>query len=342
MPAPTPSASTPTPPASTPTPLASPPTPTDAAPARAPRRTGRLLAGTLAAAVAATAVVSFGDLRDADVAAAATAERTAAAELVGSVTSTRLAMDDHARTADDAAAASLRHHAAVVAGGSHDPDVVAAHVEDLRATADTLTGLAEATPPERPGPVPVADADPILERYVQAQDQAAELAVTLERAADEAAATDAALAELRAASSAYADDSSLTGSDDPEAVAAAWREERQTLTSYRERLDAVDTDALDLSPLLAAQYAFIGALEDVADRAIELLDDGDLDGYAALLDDELGGDDLLGAADALRDGRDAVTAELLRGPRGDARARALGLRVELGVLRDALPDLLND
>lgn len=327
MPAPTPSPHTPT------------PGPRD--PSRA-RGAGRLLVGGIALAVGATAVVSLTDLRDADIAAAATTERAAAHELIGEVTDTRLALDDHARGASAASSVALRHHVDVLAGGDHDPDRIAATVEQLRDHAAELEQLATADVPERPRAVPVALADPILERLRLLQEQAAELAATAHHAADEAAELDAALAALQDATVTYAEGTALTSSDDPAAVASTWRDERSALTELRGAIDAIaDDHDVALGPLLDAHHTFIDALDVTAERAVELLERGDLDGYAELLEDRLGGDDLAGTREALREGRDTVTARVLDGPGERVRAAALGLRVELGDLRDELPELLR-
>lgn len=308
------------------------------------RPAGRLVAGGLAVAVALAAGVALTEVRANSTAAAAEARQAGEVDLVGALTDARLAFDDHARTADTAAATALRHHVRVIGGGDHDPQLVAEQVTTLRDQADALSRLADDDRPSRPGPVAVEDADPLLDRLVQLQDQADELADGLRTAADDTETLDATLRDLGEASARYAEDATLTASDAPAEVAGAWRDDLDRLADFRDRLDAIDPDAsrVDVTPLVAVQRSFVDQLETVAETAVARLENGDLDGYAQLLESRLDSDDLLGTADDLETAREEVTAELLDGRLPHVRGRALGLLVELGVLRDEAAALLRD
>lgn len=330
MPAPTPTS---------PGPAAGPVTAITPAPSVRTRRTGRWLASGLGAAVLVTAGATAVDVRAADAEAADRSAHLAATELVGDLTASRLEADATTRAADDAARAILRRQLDAVATGSAGGEQVTEATARLREEADRLEAWATTGAPDRPRELAVADADPLLDRHALLQAQAEELVAALRSAADEAEATASSLDELFAATEPLLE-VSPPASDDPAEVAAAWRSERDRLAEVATALEDVeDPPSTDLSPLRDALSALVGELDATAEEAVALLEDGDLDGYAALLDD-LDGEGLLGTGADLTEARDQVASRIASGPVADVRARALGLRVELGVLRDATSQLL--
>lgn len=309
---------------------------------RAARRHGRALATLLAGAVAVTAAVTLDDLRAADAHAASAEARTAALGHVGELTELRTSLDRHARDADRAAATLLRAHLASLIHGELDDEQLDAVRAELLEAADRLEDAAMQDPPRRPQTLPVSLADPLLDRVRSAQSQADEVAATARAAAADAEAFTGGLAQLFDTARDLADDSELTGSTAPDAVVSTWRAEQDRLDVHRASIDELDDEVpATLRPLVEVQRTLIERLDELATELIERLEDEDLDGYNQLLDEEL---DLeqLGLGGELRTARDEVGASLADGSSlAEVRSRALGLRAQLGELRDAASQLLT-
>lgn len=211
---------------------------------------------------------------------------------------------------------------------------------ELRTTADALEGLVEPPLPSRPAAMAVEDADPLLDRLDGAREQATALAASARGAADDAETFSATVDELRAAATAYGEADQLPDSDAPDDVAAAWRDELERLQTYEAVIDdaGAETTSPHLEPVADAQRTFVAGMQRIAERAVDHLDEGDLDAYAELLDAELASDQL-GLGDELDTARAEVAAAAVDGTLERVRARSLGLRVELGVLRDTASQL---
>jgi hypothetical protein len=304
----------------------------------------RLAAGVLTAAVVVGAGVVTYETRAADAAHAEEAARDARADMISDVEQLRVSVADPARTGQTAATALLRQQLTALAGEDVDPDLVDRLVEDLRTSADELEAAAGSPRPERPNAMPVALADPLLDRLDGIEQQAADVADRFRTTADEAEAWDATLRELSGAAATYAEAAGdLPASDEPAEVAAAWRTERDQLAVYADALDDAGADEVrpSLEGLADAQHRLIDGMSAVAEDAIALLDEGDVDGYAALLEDELGGDARFGVSEALAQAREDIAVEAVDGPLELTRARALGLLTQLEDLRRTAPGELT-
>jgi hypothetical protein len=304
----------------------------------------RLVAGALAAVVALGAGVVTYEVRSADAANAEEAASDARADMINDVEQLRASVADPARTGQTNATALLRQQLKALAGEDVDPDLVDRLVEDLRSAADDLEAAAGSPRPERPTAMPVALADPLIARLDGIEQQALDVADRFRTTADEAAGWDTTLRELSAAATTYAEAAGdLPASDDPAAVAGAWRAELDQLSAYADALDEAEADEVrpSLEGIADAQRRLIEGMTAVAEDAVSLLDEGDVDGYAALLEEELGGDARFGVSEALADARADIAAQAVEGPLELTRARALGLLTELEDLRRTAPGELT-
>jgi hypothetical protein len=314
--------------------------PSPDAPSRLHRlRDARLTSAALVGALLLGGVLVVQDVRSSDAAAAEAERRSASSELTRDVEALRTELATPARDGQQAATALLRTQLNALAGEDVDPALQDQLIDDLRTAADDLDSAAGAPMPQRPAALPVATADPVFARLDGLADQARSLAEDLRAGADVAAAWKGGLEDLSAATSAYAEASELPASDDPDAVAEAWRSELDRLTTFRDDVEAAAAaePRPSLEPLADAKLAWIDGMEDVAERAVALLDAGDLDGYTDLLDDELGGDDPFGSTADLEAARERIGQAAVDGPLQTARSRALGLLTELEELRKASP-----
>jgi hypothetical protein len=305
---------------------------------RVPRRLAA--AGLVAALIGGG--VAIQQVRVADAEATAAEQRTARADLAADLGEVRRTIADPARSGQGAASALLRHQLLLIAGDRPDGEVGERLVADLRTAADELGEAATTPMPERPTILPVATVDPIYDRLSGLEDQAADLAGTYRDAADEAETALAALTELETAALRYADESGdVPTSDDPDTVASAWRAERDRLETYRAAVDAA-AQRPATAQLAEAHDGLVSGMEQLTADALERLEDGDLDGYNALIAERLGGDDPFGFAGALEAARTEASDAAIDGPLEDARARGLGLLTELEELRRITPAQLAE
>jgi hypothetical protein len=317
--------------------------PSSTAPPRR-RLPNRLAAGALAAVVAVGAGVVTYEVRAADAANAEEAARDARADMISDVEQLRVSVAEPARTGQTAATALLRQQLTALSGEDVDHDLVDRLVDDLRTAADELETAAGSPRPERPNAMPVALADPLLDRLDRIEQQATDVADRFRATADEAAEWDTTLRELSDAATTYAEaGGDLPASDEPAEVAAAWRTELDQLEVYADALDDAGADEVrpSLEGLADAQRRLIDGMSAVAEDAISLLDAGDVDGYATLLEDQLGGDARFGLSEALAEAREDIATQAVDGPLELTRARALGLLTELEDLRRTAPGALT-
>lgn len=298
---------------------------------RVPRWTSALVLAAVAVTAGAAALAE-------DAAQTEREQREVRAAFVADVGELRRSLLVPAHDARDATAALRLNVAHLVRSSDREHEDLVERREDLLATlrssADALEG---SLPPPSLGAdeqVDEAVRAPVQARLDGLDEQASWVARQLRRTADGVEAWAEPADELRRA----ADDlrsRELPDRDDPDALAAAWSEELEVLATYREAAEGA-RDHRDLRPLGEAHLRVAGELTEIAEDAVARLEDGDVDGYNALLDERLDGDDPLGTGEI-----DAATAEVLRGGVIDeveeAQARVLGLLVELEELRRATP-----
>jgi hypothetical protein len=324
--------------------------PTDAAPdpdptpGGSPRRVTRkrLLVGAAAGLLALGGGVGMQQIIAADAAATAAEQRTARTDLAQDVEDLREALAEPARTGQTAATALLRHQLELVAGQAPDASVGDELVAQLRLASEELADAARTPMPDRPSVLPVATVDPVFDRLLGLEDQAADLAERLAADADEAEAWIAAVRDLDDAAMTYgASTEELPSTDDPDALAAAWRAEAERLDDYAAAVDRA-ADHEGGAPLADAHGLLVDGMRELAADAAGRLEAGDVDGYNALLADRLAGDDAFGFASALEPAREEVAEAAIDGHLEETRARALGLLTELEELRRAAPAQLAE
>jgi hypothetical protein len=302
--------------------------------ARLPRTTLVLL---LAFAVAATAVVV--GLRSAASEASLAEERQARTEFARDMGELRRSLSVPAHTARTSTAALRLNMAELVTGSDRDAASIAQDREDLvdqlRQAADQLDAHSDIAAPAAHEDLPAETVEPALDRLEGLDEQARWVAGQLRAAADDVEQWATVAEELRESTEALLA-LDAPGTDDPDELADRWREELETLGPYREAAEKA-ADREDLAALGEAHLQLIDGLEDVAEQAIERLDDGDVDGYNQLLDEELSDEDPFGFGEALDD---AVSETLGDGPIAEveeAQERTLGLLAELEQLRRSTP-----
>lgn len=309
---------------------------------RVPRTRRRLLLGALALLVAIGGFAAVQQVRAADAAATAAEQRSARAELARDVETVRSAVAAPARDGHHAASGLLRHQLLVLAGDDPDPTVGERLVAGMQEAADQLDAAADTPMPQRPAVLPIATVDPVFDRLTGLEAQATEVAALLRETAEDATAWLAAVRDLDEAARAFADSTEQLPSDgDPDAIRAAWEAEGERLDAYADALErAADHPAS--APLAEAHRGLVDGMRELSTEAVATLEDGDVDGYNALLADRLGGDDPFGFGSALDTSRAQVADAAIDGPLENARARALGLLTELEELRRATPAQLAE
>ncbi|WP_052666991.1 hypothetical protein [Nitriliruptor alkaliphilus] len=301
------------------------------------RRPNRAIVAALVALLVLTGAAAVQQLRSASADAAAAEERTARAELARDVQTVRESIADPAREGQTAATGLLRHQLVLIAGEAPDPSVGDRLVDQLTAAADRLDDAADTPAPERSDLLSAAIVGPVFDQLDGLDAQAADVADTFRAAAEHARGWLAAVRDLDEAAVRYADSTDeLQGGSDPDALAAAWRAERDRIAAYAGAVDEAGEHEAS-APLADAHRLLVDGLGDLADEAVARLEAGDVDGYNQLLADRLGGDDRFGFAEALDAARDQVADASLAGPLEDARARGLGLLTSLEELRRATP-----
>jgi hypothetical protein len=309
-------------------------------PSRTRRR--RLAFGAVIALVALGGGLLVQQVVRADAAATAAEHRAASAELARDVESLRGALADPAHEGQVAATALLRHQLLLVAGEAPDPAVGDGLVDQLRLAGQELAEAADTPMPDRPSILPVATVDPVFDRLTGLEAQASDLAERFGVAADEAEAWLTAVRDLDEAAMAYgASSEELPSTDDPDAVAAAWRAEHDRLDPYAAAIDQAREHEAS-APLAEAHAQLVEGMRELADDAVARLGADDLDGYNALLADRLAGDDPFGFSSQLEEARAEVADAAIDGGLEETRARALGLLTELEELRRAAPAQLAE
>jgi hypothetical protein len=299
---------------------------------------------TLAVLLVAGLGVALVQLDDSTARAHEQAVDAATRELTEDVRVLRSSLAGPARDGEQAATALRTLTAEAITGSTLrdgiERDDVRAELDEatgqLLAAADDLDAAAAEDHPTRPSALPVSDVDRLYDRLDAVDDQARTTADALRRAADGPGALAADAADLHAAATTYAattDD--VEGDTDPDEVAAAWDAERDRLADYRAAIDAAAThDAL--TDLAAIHDELVTPLEQVADRAVDLLDEDDVDGYEDLRAEELPEVDTEELADRLHDAVQAAVAVAIEDAEV-AEERALALLREVENLRRDAP-----
>jgi hypothetical protein len=300
-------------------------------------RPGRAVVIALVALLVLASAAAVHQLRSARADAAAAETRTAQAELARDVQTVRERIADPAREGQTAATGLLRHQLLLLAGEAPDPSIGDRLVEQLAAAADRLDEAAGTPVPPRPDALSATVVAPVFDHLDGLDTQAADVADTFRAAAEDATGWLAAVRDLDDAAVRYAGSTDeLPGGSDPDELAAAWRAERDRIDEYAGAVDRAGEHEAS-APLADAHRLLVDGMGELADEAVARLEAGDVDGYNALIADQLGGDDRFGFAEALDAARDQVADASLAGPLEDARARALGLLTSLEELRRATP-----
>lgn len=301
-----------------------------------PRRRRLAIGAGVAVAILAGVVITH-QVITADAAATEAERRAASAEFARDVAAVRTTIADPAREGQTAATALLRHQLSLVAGEVPDPAVGDGLVEQLQAAGAELADAAGTPMPPRPTILPVATVDPVFDRLRGLEEQAADLAVRFEVAADDAASWLAAVRDLDEAALTYAASTEqLPDSDDPDALASAWRAEHERLEPYADAIERAGEHEAS-APLADAHALLVDGMGDTTEEAVALLEAGDVDAYNALIADRLSGDDPFGFGAALETARAEIADAAIEGDLEETRARALGLLTELEELRRAAP-----
>lgn len=296
----------------------------------------RVLVGAVALVLVSGSAVLLVQTRDDANAPHAAHEATARAELEAEVVAHRQGM--HAPAVDARAnVASLRLLLADAIVGSDQADgddVLLERINDraarVHAAADRIDDAAHDAA-SRPSAVSVAsDVTPVLQRLDNLGDQAPDVTERLRAAADDAVDTARAAIGLRHEVASYASATGeLSDSDDPDDLVDAWSQEVERLAAYRSAAESAAARP-ELADHAAAHLAVIDLLEELADAALDDLEDGDLDAYNDRLGDHP--DQLDAPLEELHDSlEDAVTTAV--GDLEAAENRTLGLLVELDELR---------
>jgi hypothetical protein len=302
----------------------------------APRQT-RATAGLVGLALAVTAGAAFVQVR-ADAAAEEEAERRAAQhELDREVFAIRSELVTPAHAAERTTAELLSAVVETVTGSERDPEAVRATLDrlvaDLHAAADHLDEAAAQPMPTRPQATPVPTADAVFARLRGLEDRASEVAAQVRQAAEDAEAFAAAAHELSTSAAGYAASTEeLPDTDDPDALAAAWRTERDRLDRYREAVDqAASTEGLE--ELAGSHGELVDTLRRLADDAVSSLETGDVDGYNARLAEVLGDEDASVLTDDLVRATDEALEAATFARLQSARTAVLELLIDLEDLR---------
>jgi hypothetical protein len=291
----------------------------------------------LALVLAAAAVVTGMRASDADQALAE--ERQARTEFARDMGDLRRSLTVPAQQARTATAALRVNLAELVTGSDRDLETIAhdraALVEALREAADELDANSEISAPDAHEELPDETVEPALRRLDGLDEQTRWVAAQLRTAADDTEQWAATAEELLASAEALLTlDAPQT--DDPEALAAWWREELEMLEPYREAAEAA-AEHEDLSALGEAHLQLVDGLETVAELAVTRLEREDVDAYNELLGKRIADEDPFGFNAALDE---AIEETLTRGPVAeveDAQERTLGLLSELEQLRRLTP-----
>lgn len=205
--------------------------------------------------------------------------------------------------------------------------------------AARLRRTAAAPLPADADALPDAVVDPVFSALADQDVRAASLADAVERAVERSGSFADAAAGLRAAAHRYAEHSrGMPEESDPDELVTVWRKELELLGDYAStarRAKRVDS----LAPLAEAHLTYVSGARDFAHRAIELLEDGDLDRYnerlAAAFDE-----DPFGFARELERATPRVVQDGVLERLRTLRHRVLGYRVDARRLSEALPSQL--
>jgi hypothetical protein len=239
---------------------------------------------------------------------------------------------------DDAATLRLLLAESVI-GTDRDADRVVEQVTEVGArledAADRLESqdIAEVPAPTSPAAEPPSEVpDPQPTSADALREQAADVAVRLREATEGTVEISAAALELQGAAERFAG-AEPPDSTDPDALAAAWADDRDRLGAYHDAAGAA-AELPALERHAAAHLEVATSLIALADDAVERLQAGDLDAYDMLLDERLP------AAQTLLDGLEPNLAHSLDAVVSaieTAEGRVLGLLGELDRLRAATP-----
>ena len=246
-------------------------------------------------------------------------------------------ISDPARRGRRAAAALRVLIAETVTGSERDDEAIEAdlsrRLEQLRDAADRLDSATRHSV-SRPDALEFAGAQPLLRQLEDLETQARATAATMRGSANTAESISIAIRVLhRAAAEFVAGTDDLPETDDPDAVAAAWRDELDRLDPYRQAAEAA-AQIESLANLAAAHLALIDDLQDSGTTALDHLEAGDVDAYNQHREAELEGADSL--RDQLMEAMDATMPKVVVDVEV-AEEHALRLLNELEELRRQTP-----
>jgi hypothetical protein len=300
-------------------------------------RPSRATASLVAVALLAASGLAVVQVRSEAIAAEEAERRAAEHELDRDVYALRTELVTPAHAAERSAAELLVTVVETVTGSERDAETIGgtldALIADLRTAADQLDEAAAQPMPSRPQAVPVQTADLIFGRLEALEGQASEVAAQLRHAADEAEVFSSAAHELSSAAATYAASTDeLPSSDDPAVLADAWRAEDDRLDDYRAAVErAAETPGLE--ELSSSHEQLIDTMRTLADDAVTALDEGDVDGYNALLADVLGDENATSLPEELVAATESALETTTLTELQDARTAALELLIDLEDLR---------
>lgn len=302
-----------------------------------PRSSGlRTAAIVVVAAIGTVAVLGLGQLRTA-IAEAQAAERAEAwQQLTGEIAALSQdlgePLDEIDATVPRVLDGLIAAFAGATRGGAGGPVELDRHTQHLEAAADELEAVAARPLPDRPPALPVGEVDPILEHVGRLQQQALTVAGLARDAAATSRSSGAAAHRIAAAAATFAASSvELPASTRPDALMAAWRQEQDRIQRYRAAVDRV-AGTEGVSPLAAVHRDLVDTLDELSQRAIEQLEQGDLAAYNQLLDEALSAHDPDTVREELVEAARTALRDAGAAPLEDAQAHALGLLHELAKL----------
>jgi len=249
-------------------------------------------------------------------------------------------LSNPARDGRQAAAALRVLIAETVTGSERDGEAVEVdldrRLDQLRDAADRLDSAARRSV-ARPDAPELASAQPLFRQLEDVETQARATAATLRGSANTAESISTAIRDLHLAAAGFVSGTDeLPETDDPDAVAAAWRDDLDRLDPYRQAAEAA-AQIETLADLAAAHLALIDDLQASGTTALDHLEAGDVDAYNQHRETELEGaktlrDQLVEAMDATLP-RVVVDVEV-------AEEHALGLLNDLEELRRRTPTQL--
>ena len=289
----------------------------------------RTAATVVAIVLAIGLVIALVQLRAATLEAQALERAQAREQFAQEVTTLTTALAEPLHDIDVLTEPTLTALAATLTGTERSPGEILGDLDrsvaQLLAAAGHLEQASQRPLPARPRVLLISEVEPILDRLGLLQGFAAEVAAEGRAAAVAARSYGTAAHRLADAAATFASATEeLPETDDPVQLADAWRDELERLGTYRAAIDRA-AQAPGLEPVVAVHRDLVDMVWNLAEAAIEDLEEGEVDAYNERLEAALEDQD----AEAVREALVAASRRALRGAGitdlEDARARAQAL-----------------